>query len=113
MTWKVIAYESARKEKLVKDFIKSLENETRSKVGRLISLLQIHGNLLRMPYSKKITKDIFELRIRGVDEIRIFYAFGKGKVIYLLHGFKKKSQKTSIREIIIAEKRLKEALDKV
>jgi len=112
MTWKLI-YRYSKEERQVEDFIKSLENKTGPKVGRLISLLQIHGNLLRMPYSKKIAKSIFELRIRGTDEIRIFYAFGKGKVIYLLNGFKKKSQKTPTREIKLAEKRLKKALDNI
>ncbi|SRR5258708_28196150 len=106
MEWKIILYESPRKEKPVEEFIKSLESSTLLKVGNVIDLLEIHGNILRMPFSKKITKEIYELRIRGTEEIRIFYSFQSDRRIYLLHGFKKKSQKTPRKEIEIANKRL-------
>ena len=41
-----------------------------------------------MPHAKKFENYLYELRIRGKEEIRIIYGF-KGKTIYLLHGFKK------------------------
>lgn len=62
-----------------------------------------------MPHSKKITNNLFELRIRGRQEIRIFYIIGKGTAT-LLHLFVKKTQKTPIGEILAAQKKLK-ALD--
>jgi len=58
-----------------------------------------------MPHAKKLTGKIYELRIRGKEEVRIIYAFVKNR-IYLLHAFKKKTQKTPIREIKIALRRL-------
>lgn len=58
-----------------------------------------------MPHCKKLTSDIFELRIRGKEEVRILYSTRKGD-IYLLHAFKKKSQKTPAKEIKIAEQRM-------
>ncbi len=91
---------------LVEEFIRSLEKPTVSKVARLIDLLEKFGNNLSMPYSKKISKNFFELRIRGSQEVRIFYAFYKGKAI-LLHGFVKKTQKTPLKEIETAAKRLR------
>lgn len=90
----------------VKDFIENLEESTISKVFQMIDLLKKFGNELRMPHSKKISKDLFELRIRGKQEIRIFYTFKKGAV--LLHGFIKKDFKTPKKEITLAKKRLKE-----
>jgi phage-related protein len=51
-----------------------------------------------MPHSKKIVADIFELRVRGQQEVRIFYCFYKNQ-IHLLSGFVKKSQKTPAKEI--------------
>ena len=111
MGWKII-YEFGP-EKPVEDFIKSLSTDSVSKVSRLITLLQNHGNLLRMPYSKKLTNNIFELRIKGSKTIRILYAFGPEKTIYLLHGFKKKTQKTPVREIRLAEKRLRRYLTNI
>ena len=66
---KIIITESLR------GFIKSLNKEPRSKVTRYIDLLERFGYRLSMPYSKKIESNLFELRIRGKVEIRIFYTF--------------------------------------
>jgi len=59
-----------------------------------------------MPHSKQLTKGLYELRIRGKEEIRILYCF-KEKDVYLLHGFKKQTQKTPSKEIAIALKRIR------
>ena len=48
---------------------------------------------------------LYELRIRGKIEIRIFYSFRKN-FIYLLHVFKKQAQKTPNKELDIAIQRL-------
>ncbi len=60
-------------------FIKSLEKSTIAKVLRIIDLLELFGNRLNMPHSKKVVSHLFELRIRGVHEVRILYVFNKGK----------------------------------
>jgi len=106
MIWQILLYESTRHERPVEEFIKTLEKSTAPKVAHVLDLLETHGSFLRMPYSKKLTRRIYELRIRGVEEIRILYSFGKKGEIYLLHGFKKKTQKTPRKEIIIAQDRL-------
>ena len=77
-----------------------------AKISSVIDLLEKHGNLLGRPHSAPIEKGIFELRVRGREEIRIFFTFSK-KDIYLLHAFKKKTQKIPTREIEITRKRLK------
>jgi len=106
MVWNIILYESSRKEKPVGEFIKSLEKNTRAKVSHSINILSEYGPNLKMPYSKFIGSRLFELRIRGREEIRIFYSFLDNKV-YLLHGFKKKTQKTPQKELKLALNRLK------
>jgi len=106
MVWQILLYESTRKERPVEKFIESLEKGVSVKVARVLDLLEVYGNLLRMPYSKKLTDKIYELRIRGTEEIRILYSFGKKGKIYLLHGFKKKTQKTPKRETKLAKERL-------
>jgi len=55
-----------------------------------------------MPYAKKIRNNLYELRIRGKRSFRIFYTFDS-QIIYLLHIFQKKSQKTPVKEINIAQ----------
>lgn len=111
MSWKII-YEFGP-EKPVKDFVKSLNKKSISRITRALSILQEYGNFIRMPYSKKLTKDVYELRIKGVESIRILYAFGPAEKIYLLHGFKKKTQKVPPKEIKLAETRLKRYLTSI
>ncbi|HTK03372.1 MAG TPA: type II toxin-antitoxin system RelE/ParE family toxin [Alphaproteobacteria bacterium] len=111
MPWNVYFFQTLRGEKIVKEFIKNLQEKTIGKISQHIDLLKTHGPFLGMPYSKKLTKEISELRIRGKDEIRILYMFSKND-IYLLHAFKKQTQKTPVKEIKLAEDRRK-ILDKI
>ena len=105
MNWKIYFFETTRGEKPVKEFIKTLSDSTISKVAKSIDLLEKYGTFLCMPHCKKITRDIYELRIRGKEEVRVLYFIQKGN-IYLLHVFKKKTQKTPSKEIKIAEYRM-------
>lgn len=93
-------------ESSVKQFISLLEKPAIVKVLRTIDLLHKFGYQLGAPYTRKIRNNIFELRIRGQKEIRIFYIFHKG-IIILLHGFVKKSQKTPLRELKTAINKVK------
>lgn len=104
MAWNVYFFQTPRGEKIVKEFIKRLAPKTVGKISQSLDLLKEHGPLLGMPYSKKLTREINELRIRGKEEVRILYTFSKNN-IYLLHAFKKKTQKTPRKEIDTAEKR--------
>jgi phage-related protein len=110
MVWNIYFFQTKRGEKVVKEFIKTLEGTTIGKISQYLDLLKAHGPFLGMPYSKKLTKEISELRIRGREEIRILYTFSN-KNIYLLHAFKKKTQKTPKKEIKTAEER-KDLLEK-
>jgi phage-related protein len=90
----------------VETFIADLEKPTIAKALRILDLLEKYPKDLGMPYSKKMTKNIYELRVRGKQELRIFYVFSE-KNIVLLHAFIKKKQKTPLKEISLAKKRLK------
>ncbi len=85
----------------VEEFISSLEKPTVAKVLRTIDLLEMFGYSLRLPHSKRIRKNLYELRIRGKQEVRILYTFHKDEGI-LLHGFLKKSQRIPPKELQIA-----------
>ena len=107
--WKVKAYESFGGDIPVEEFIKSLDEKARLKVSRTLDLLEEFGLEGAYPHVKKIVgTSLWELRILGTDSIRIFYITITGKIFLLLHGFKKKKQKTPSKEIKIAEERLKE-----
>jgi phage-related protein len=93
--------------KEVEKFIRSLEKPIIAKVLRTIDLLEKFGHELGLPHSKPMGKRVFELRIRGQQEVRIFYGFNKSSAV-LLHGFIKKSQQTPQKELKIAFSRIKD-----
>jgi len=111
MVWNIYFFQTPRGEKVVKEFVKKLQGKTIGKVSQNIDLLKIHGPFLGMPYSRRLINEIYELRIKGKQEVRILYTFSK-KNIYLLHAFKKQTQKTPGKEIKTAEDRRK-ILDRV
>jgi hypothetical protein len=82
-------------------FIHSLDEKTIAKVLRVIDLLELFGHNLTLPHSKKVYARLFELRIRGKQEVRIFFAFHRNEAV-LLHGFVKKSQRIPIKEMDMA-----------
>lgn len=88
-------------------FIIGLQKPTISKILRSVELLEQFGSHLKLPHSKKIVPNLYELRIRGQQEIRIFYIL-KPKQAILVHGFIKKSPKTPRKEINTALNKLKQ-----
>jgi phage-related protein len=104
MPWQIILYESGE-QKPVEDFIKSLQPSTIDKVTRQLELLEEFGPLLLMPHARPMGGGLYELRVRGKHEIRMFYVFAKAKDIYILHGFVKKTQETPRRELRVAIRR--------
>jgi len=95
----------------IEKFIHSLDESTIAKVLRIIDLLEVFGHKLTLPHSKKVHAELFELRVLGKQEVRIFYTFHKGEAV-LLHGFMKKSKRIPKKEIATAFQKLK-ALDLV
>ena len=89
----------------VEEFLLSQDLKMRTRIYRLLSLLEEFGNTLREPYSKSLTDGIFEIRVQqGTDISRILYFFVVGQKIILTNGFVKKAQKTPMKEIELAKK---------
>lgn len=87
------------------EFIDALPESVRAKCFNSIDLLEKHGKYLGKPHSKKIHKELWELTIKGEIKARLLYGIISNKAI-IVHGFKKKSQKTPKKEIETALKRL-------
>jgi len=104
MHFKIELYENNGR-KIIEDFIISLTDKTISKIMWLFDILEKYGPNIGMPYVKKITVNLFELRIRKQESIRFFFILKKNTII-ILHGFKKKKMKIPIKEIEIAKNRL-------
>ncbi|TCD47559.1 type II toxin-antitoxin system RelE/ParE family toxin [Chlorobium sp. N1] len=76
---------------------------------RISLLLTEYGPQVRMPNTKALGSGLFEMRPKGRDGIgRAFYCYVKGKKIIVLHAFIKKTQKTPLKEMRLARKRLEE-----
>ncbi len=107
--WKVVLYRSPSGDYPVQQFIDGLEIKAQSKVRNTVKLLQEFGIRLGLPHVKKLTgTDLWELRILGSDSLRLVYVAITGRTFVLLHGFKKKKDKTPQKEIKVAEERLAE-----
>lgn len=106
MSWKVNFFQTARREFPVKEFIEDQDEATYAKFLQLLALLRESGPFLKPPYIKKLQDKLYELRISGKTAVRIFYTIVNNEY-YLLHAFKKKSQKTPRQELETALDRLK------
>ena len=93
----------------IEKFVDTLDEETIARLLRTIDLLELFGHELGLPHSKKVEPRIFELRVRGKQEVRMLYTFHGGEAI-LFHCFVKKSQRIPRKEIKLARQKLK-ALD--
>lgn len=109
--WNIETYETESGEEIVDEFIKKQQPQTKAKIAHTIKLLKEYGNRLGLPHSKALGDGFYELRIRGKEEIRIIYGFAPQKTIYLLHGFKKKSEQMPRRELNVALQRMKNLTD--
>lgn len=105
--WSIETYETSSGEKVVDEFIKKQQPQAKAKIAHIVKLLKQYGNRLILPHSKALGSGIYELRIKGQEEIRIIYCFTPQKTIYLLHGFKKQTQQIPSRELNIALQRMK------
>jgi len=80
---------------------------------KIFLVLEAIETLERIPsnYLKHIegTKGLYEARIQLGDNIwRVFCFFDKGRLVILLNGFQKKTQKTPKKEIKLALQLMKE-----
>ncbi len=70
------------------------------------------GPNLGEPHTKAFGSGLFELRLKGAEGIaRVFFCTVIGKRIVMIHSFVKKSAKTPLKELEIAETRMKEYKD--
>ena len=59
---------------------------------------------------KEIKGKLWEFHVQAGASHRIFYVVVTGPMMVLLHSYKKQKQKAPVKEIEIAERRMKEVL---
>ena len=93
-------------------FLDSLSVSVAKKVVWVLKIVE-EMDIVPKQYFKKLvnTDEIWEVRVQaGSQTVRLLGFFAEGKLIILTNGFYKKTQKTPLKEIKIAETRKKEYL---
>jgi phage-related protein len=87
-----------------REFIDSLDDKASARIDAFVERLRAFGNRMEGKFVKKLTADIFELRIKQFDRIfRVLFFYQPGRVIVITSGFPKKTERTAVSEIARAE----------
>lgn len=87
-----------------REFVDSLDDKAAARIDAFIERLRIYGNRMQGKFVKKITGDLFELRVKQFDRIfRVLFFYQPGMLIVITSGFQKKTEQTPPGEITRAE----------
>ena len=92
------------------DFFDKQSEKAKEKIDYVLFLVT-HIDSVPEKFLKHIAgrKGLYEIRVElGNNIYRIFCCFDKGKIVVLFNGYQKKTQKTSIKKIDLANKLMKE-----
>jgi phage-related protein len=93
----------------VRKFLESLGRRSKAKIGAVLDQLEVEGPQLPMPHAKPIGNGLWELRVETEkQQHRVLYFFWTGETIVLLHGFTKKTEAISKKDLEIARDRMQD-----
>ena len=83
-----------------REFVDSLDDKAAARIDAFIERLRVYGNRMQGKFVKKLTSDIFELRVKQFDRIfRVLFFYQPGMLIVITSGFQKKTEQTPPGEI--------------
>ena len=107
MSWTIGYYSAALQQELL-----GLPATLQARYIHLTARMEAYGADLGMPHTRAMGEELFELRLKGAEGIaRVLYCTLPGRRIVMLHQFVKKSEKTPLRELAVARRRMKEIRD--
>ncbi|MGA8366302.1 MAG: type II toxin-antitoxin system RelE/ParE family toxin [Candidatus Acidiferrales bacterium] len=87
-----------------REFVDSLDEKAAARIDAFIECLRVYGNRMQGKFVKKLTGDIFELRVKQFDRIfRVLFFYQPGMLIVITSGFQKKTEQAPPAEIARAE----------
>jgi phage-related protein len=91
-------------------FLLAQDRKVQDKIFKIIEIIEHYEHIPKTYLSPiKTHKGLYEARIKlGSNIWRVFCFFDEGKLVILLNGFVKKSQKTPKKEIEKAERLMQE-----
>ena len=88
-----------------REFVDSLDDKAAARIDAFVERLRIYGNRMQGKFVKKLTQDIFELRVKQFDRIfRVIFFYQPGMLIVITSGFQKKTEQSPPAEISRAER---------
>jgi phage-related protein len=104
----VIFYRTQSDEEPLRDWLRSLDVADRRRIGEDLATLQFAWPV-GMPLCRSLGEGLWELRstLPSHRIARLLFTFHNGK-LGLVHGFIKKTEKTPVKELALARKRMKE-----
>ncbi len=95
----------------IADFLNDLDPRTRADILAVFEDIRNHGLGAVGCQFRQIEGKLWEVKIRAASGgYRFFYVMLGTNEMYVLHAYKKKTQKAPPREVEVARKRLKEVL---
>ena len=87
--------------------MRTQNGEIKQELNNIIWRLETDG-MLEMPYGEKIAGDnLFAIRVIQAGNIRVFYVYGTGNLIYGIHAFEKKTSQIPKSEFKQADRIIK------
>ncbi len=113
-SWEVVFYETARGNRPAEAWLREQGPKVQARFARIFDLLEEHGTTVREPYVAHLRGKIWEVRV-AQDKIqrRLLYFAAPRRRFVMLHGFVKKTQKTPLKEIDIAEQRMRDYMTRL
>lgn len=87
--------------------LSGFKEEVQEQFESYIEVLVEEGKL-EFPEARKVAKNLFEIRVIHEGVYRGFYAYVRKDYVALLHFFQKKTKKTPLKNIKLAQQRAKQ-----
>ena len=84
--------------KKVREFFSKQPDGCQAEYLSIVEALERDGFLVE-PYGKKIDSDLFEIRVRRGRQVRVIYFYYMDDLVFGIHAFVKKSQKTPLKDL--------------
>lgn len=112
--YRIIFFKRNNGQKPALEYLEKAAEKDRIKILTFIENLSIYDEFRREPFSRHLSGKLRELKIDfGGNKHRMIYFFTIGKIIILLHAFSKKTNRTPAKEIVKAEKYMREFLNNI
>jgi len=112
MDWHIVFYKDKFGNEPVKTFILRQPYTARAEIIHVLDLLHKFNFSLGFPYVKKISGNVWELRIKySSNHYRILYFTATNRNFILLHAIRKTTNKLPQGDIDIAFKRMRDHLN--